>query len=371
MPRFVKRMSENGATEYPVTIELSRRAFNLRLAACPLVTAGCAGEGADPVIERPWHHTGSGFRNPPGSLPPGGDFGDWTSFFWRRFDRAEVPIMPRNHVLAPDQVAAGLARWRGGDSLTWLGHASFLIRLDGRTILTDPFLSSHASPVPPFGPERFAPPGLMPARLPPIDILLLSHNHYDHLDLPSIEALPGRERIQVVAPLRVGRYLTDRGFAGVQELDWHDRTVVAGIDLIGLPAIHFSKRTLFDRDETLWSGYAIQSRRRRLHFAGDTGYGPIFPELGRNARPFDLTLVPIAAYEPRLLMRAVHVNPEEAVRVARDVNARRIVAMHWGTIQLTEEPPFEPPDRFRAAARAAGYRDDQAWVMRIGETRAL
>ena len=323
------------------------------------------------MVERPWHHTESGFRNPPGSPARGGDFGDWTSFFLRRFDRAKLPIVPSNHVLPPEDVAAGLMRWRGADSLTWLGHASFLIRLDGRTILTDPFLSSHASPVPPFGPERFAPPGLTPADLPAIDILLLSHNHYDHLDLPSIEALPARDRIQVIAPLRLGRHFADRGFAGVQELDWHDRMVVAGIEVISLPAIHFSKRTLFDRDETLWSGYAIQSRRRRLHFAGDTGYGPIFPELGRNARPFDVALLPIGAYEPRLLMRAVHVNPEEAVQLARDVGAKRVVAMHWGTIQLTEEPPFEPPVRFRAAGRAAGYRDDQVWVMRIGETRAL
>jgi N-acyl-phosphatidylethanolamine-hydrolysing phospholipase D len=115
----------------------------------------------------------------------------------------------------------------------------------------------------------------------------------------------------------------------------------------------------------------VQSSRRRLHFAGDTGYGPIFPKLGRNGRPFDVALLPIGAYEPRLLMQAVHVNPEEAVRIARDLNARRVVAMHWGTIQLTDEPPFEPPERFRSAARAAGYADDQAWIMRIGETRAL
>jgi L-ascorbate metabolism protein UlaG (beta-lactamase superfamily) len=147
--------------------------------------------------------------------------------------------------------------------------------------------------------------------------------------------------------------------------------VVAGIEVTGLPAIHFSKRTLFDRNQTLWGGYAVQSSRKRLLFAGDTGYGPIFPQLGRNARPFDAALLPIGAYEPRLLMRAVHVNPEEAVQIGRDLNARRLVAMHWGTIQLTEEPPFEPPERFRAAAHAAGYGDDQVWVLRIGETRVL
>jgi N-acyl-phosphatidylethanolamine-hydrolysing phospholipase D len=350
---------------------ISRRKFNRSLAGLPLVLAGCVSEESAPKAERPWHHVPGGFRNPPGSPPRGGDFGDWTTFFLRRFGSAETAVVPDGHVLPPDTVRAGLQRHAGTDSLTWLGHASFLIRLDGRTILTDPFLSEHASPLPPFGPERFAPPGLTPARLPQVDILLLSHNHYDHLDLPTIEALPAKERIQPIVPLRLGHHFTSRGFAHVRELDWHDEVEAAGIKITGLPAIHFSKRTLFDRNQTLWAGYAVQSTRKRIHFAGDTGYGPIFPELGRNGRPFDLSLVPIGAYEPRLLMQAVHVNPEEAVRVAREMKARRVVGMHWGTIQLTEEPVFEPPERFRRAAHAAGYADDDVWVMRIGETRAL
>jgi L-ascorbate metabolism protein UlaG (beta-lactamase superfamily) len=323
------------------------------------------------MAERPWHHVTGGFRNPEGSPVRGGDVGDWTGFLLRRLGRASEAVVPDGHVLPPDVVLAGLQRHAGSDSVTWLGHASFLIRLDGRTILTDPFLSAHASPLPPFGPERFAPPGLIPARLPPIDILLLSHNHYDHLDLPTIEALPARQRIQVLVPLRLGHYFTTRGFGHVRELDWHEEVEAAGIRVTGLPAIHFSKRTPFDRNDSLWAGYAVQSSRKRIHFAGDTGYGPIFRELGRNGRSFDLSLVPIGAYEPRLLMQAVHVNPEEAVRLARELKARRVAAMHWGTIQLTEEPPFEPPERFRRAAHGAGYAAADVWVMRIGETRAI
>jgi L-ascorbate metabolism protein UlaG (beta-lactamase superfamily) len=350
---------------------MSRREFNRSLTAVPLAVAGCATEDGAPMTDRLWHHVSGGFRNPPGSRSRGGDFGDWTTFFLRQFGRTEQAMVPAGHVLPPDAVQAGLQRHAGSDSVTWLGHASFLIRLDGRTILTDPFLSDHASPLPPFGPERFAPPGLTPARLPRIDILLLSHNHYDHLDLPTIEALPAKESVQVIVPLRLGHYFTSRGFAHVRELDWHDEAEAAGIRITGLPAIHFSKRTLFDRNQTLWAGYAVQSANKRIHFAGDTGYGPIFPELGRSGRPFDLSLVPIGAYEPRLLMQAVHVNPEEAVRVAREMKARRVEGMHWGTIQLTEEPVFEPPERFRRAAHAAGYADDDVWVMCIGETRAL
>jgi L-ascorbate metabolism protein UlaG (beta-lactamase superfamily) len=337
----------------------------------PFALAGCSTDDAPTTTEQPWHHTASGFRNPSGSPMRGGDFGDWTSFYLRRFGDGARPAPPGGHVLAPDAVAAGLGRHANADSLTWLGHASFLIRLDGRTILTDPFLSSHASPMPPFGPARFVPPALGPTQLPPVDLLLLSHNHYDHLDLPTIEALPARDRIRAIVPLRLGHYFASRGFGGVHELDWHDQVEVAGITVTGLPAIHFSKRTPFDRNETLWGGYAVQSSRRRIYFAGDTGYGPVFKALGRNARRFDLALLPIGAYEPRLLMQAVHVNPEEAVQVALEMNAKRIVAMHWGTIQLADEPAFEPPQRFRAAARAEGYGDADAWVMRVGETRPL
>jgi L-ascorbate metabolism protein UlaG (beta-lactamase superfamily) len=370
MSRFVKPMPGTARTRDRPDIGLSRRGFNLGLASLPFALNGCSTDDAPPA-ERPWHHAASGFRNPPGSPMRGGDFGDWTSFYLRRFGDGAPPTPPRGHVLPVDAVAAGLRRHANADSLTWLGHASFLIRLDGRTILTDPFLSSHASPMPPLGPTRFVPPALGPAQLPPVDLLLLSHNHYDHLDLPTIEALPARERIRAIVPLRLGHYFASRGFGGVHELDWHDQVAVAGITVTGLPAIHFSKRTLFDRNETLWGGYAVQSSRRRIYFAGDTGYGPLFKALGRNSQPFDLALLPIGAYEPRLLMQAVHVNPEEAVQVALEMNARRIVAMHWGTIQLADEPAFEPPERFRAAASAAGYGDADAWVLRVGETRPI
>jgi N-acyl-phosphatidylethanolamine-hydrolysing phospholipase D len=332
----------------------------------------CIDIGRAAATDRPWHHTATGFRNPPGSPQPGGDARAWRRFFWRRFaDRGEVEL-PDGHVLPQAEALAGVAQARGDhDRLTWLGHASFLIRLDGRTVLTDPYLSTHASPLPPFGPRRFAPPGLPVDRLPPIDLLLLSHSHYDHLDLPTIEALAAKERVRVVAPLGLGRYFTARGYAQVRELDWYEELTLGDLRITAVPAIHFSRRTPFDRNRTLWTGYALQGRSRRIYFAGDTAYGPVFRELGLQLAPFDLALLPIGAYEPRLLMQGSHATPEEALQIARDLHARRIVGMHWGTIRLTDEPPFEPPVRFRAAAADAGYREDEAWLMRIGETRTL
>ena len=324
------------------------------------------------MAERPWHHVAGGFRNPSGSPVRGGDVGDWTGFLLRRLGRAREAVVPDGHVLPPDAVLAGLQRHAGSDSVTWLGHASFLIRLDGRTILTDPFLSDHASPLPPFGPERFAPPGLTPAPA-------AAHRHPAAVAQPLRPSGPAnhrgfaREATDPGARTAPARSLLQRRVALAMccELDWHEEVEAAGIKVTGLPAIHFSKRTPFDRNDSLWAGYAVQSSRKRIHFAGDTGYGPIFRELGRNGRSFDLSLVPIGAYEPRPLMQAVHVNPEEAVRLAHELKARRVAAMHWGTIQLTEEPPFEPPERFRRAAHGAGYAAADAWVMRIGETRAI
>lgn len=349
---------------------VSRRALNQRLAALPFVLASCASEPVEIAPDRPWHHTADGFRNPPGSPARGGDFGDWASFFWRGFTRRGETPVPEGHVLPADVALAGIAA-ENGDSLTWLGHACFLIRVGGRTILTDPFLSDHASPVAPLGPRRFAPPGLRPAQLPPIDVVLLSHNHYDHLDVPTLDAVPGRGRIQGVVPLGLRSYLADRGYAQVHELDWGDEARIGDLRITAVPAVHFSKRTLFDRNRTLWTGYAIESGNRRVYFAGDTAYGQVFPRLAHELPRFDLGIVPIGAYEPRELMRGSHTTPEEAVQIGRDLGIPRLVGMHWGSIRLTDEPPFEPPERFREAAHAAGYAADDAWVMSIGETRPL
>jgi L-ascorbate metabolism protein UlaG (beta-lactamase superfamily) len=362
---------ETGTTDGPPRAGLTRRALTRGLAALPLTLAGCA-SGDTGQRGRPWHHTADGFRNPPGSPGHGGDFGDWTSFFLRRLGKGSPEVaVPDGHVLPAADVHAGLDGQNGADSLTWLGHASFLIRLDGRTVLTDPFLTDHASPVAPLGPRRFAPPALRPGELPPVDVILLSHNHYDHLDLATIEALPGKARIEVVAPLRLGRYFSERGYANVRELDWHQQTVVRDLRVTALPAIHFSKRTLFDRNQTLWTGYAVESRRQRIYFAGDTAYGPVFGELAAGLDRFDVALLPIGAYEPRVLMRGSHTTPEEAVQIGRELRAERIVGMHWGSIVLTDEPPFEPPERFRSAAAAAGWRDEATWIMRIGETQSI
>jgi N-acyl-phosphatidylethanolamine-hydrolysing phospholipase D len=178
--------------------------------------------------------------------------------------------------------------------------------------------------------------------------------------------------VQVIVPMGLGALLRANGFSHVTELKWGDSLSLAGLDITSVPAVHFSSRGLFDRDTTLWSGYVFASPSKRLYFAGDTAYhGTLFKELRRTIGPVDVALVPIGAYEPHNLMAHVHVDPDEAVELGRDMGAQVLVGMHWGTIALSREPPFEPPRRFRAAGRAKGYADDALWVMSIGETRSL
>ena len=347
----------------------TRRSVNRLLAGVPFLLAACASAGEQTLAGKPGHHTANGFRNPPGSPESGGDFGDWAGFFWRNAKRGGGDVtLPSDHVLQPSDVVAGLET--GGDRLTWLGHASFLIRLAGKTIVTDPFLSDYATPFPPLGPKRVVPPALRAHELPPIDLLLVTHNHYDHLDLPSLDALPLSDTARAIVPLGLKGYVENRGFAEVIEMDWYDQMTFDDLGIAALPAIHMSKRGLFDRNRTLWTSYGLRSAKRSLYVAGDTAYGPVFKDMNVD-RDFDLGLVPIGAYDPRLLMRGVHTTPEEAVAIGHDLGIKRLVAKHWGTIQLTDEPLSEPPGRFRAAAKASGYADEDVWVMKIGETRAI
>lgn len=343
---------------------LGRRSAQGRSLAAAQVTTGGA---------RPWHHLSDGsFRNPPGSPKGGGSLAEWAAFGWRRVRLSDyMPDLPPGHVLAPAEVVAGLRRAAGKDSLTWLGHASFLIRLGGRTILTDPFLSERASPSADYGPRRYVPPGLAPEALPPIDLLLLSHDHYDHLDLRTLARMGDLSGTTLVAPLGLSRHLAAFRFGRVVELDWLESATVAGLQVRAIPAIHFSKRSLFDRNRSLWCGFRVEAASGSLGFTGDTAYGPVFAELGRTLPGPDLLLVPIGAYAPEHMMRDVHCTPEEAVRIGQDLQARRLCAMHWGTIKMTDEPPFEVPGRFRAAAAEAGFGPEAAWLLAIGETRLL
>ena len=283
-------------------------------------------------------------------------------FFLRRI-RVSLSARPGAAPSMPYDLSAILRE----PSLTWIGHSTFLVRMDGATFLTDPMFSERASPFSFMGPPRMVPPGVPLDALPKIDFVLLSHDHYDHADLATVRWLAQRG-VRFVVPLGLGEWIQSAGGHAL-ELDWWQDVELDGVRLHCVPAQHFSGRSLRDRFRRLWAGWVVSGRTRRFYYVGDTGYSDQFKEIGRRVGPIDLATVPIGAYLPSVMMHHVHVTPEEALQIAQDVEARRVVAMHFGTFDLADEPLDEPPRRFRAEAERLGWGEDRAWIMRIGETR--
>ena len=316
---------------------------------------------------KPQHHLSNGrFQNPPGSPPNTATFADMFRFLADRIFSTEKIEVPDHHVLS---LAEFERQWRNAanPSVTWLGHAAFVIRTSGKVIVTDPFLSELAG-VMGIGPKRYVKSPLSGATLPKADVLLISHNHYDHLDAETIETYPYKSETQVVVPLGLKTFFTDRGYTKVVEMDWWQEQQFDGLTIIALPAVHFSSRGPFDRNQSLWASFAIESAEDKIWFSGDTARGEVFTEIGEKVGPFDYALMAIGAYEPRKIMQNVHVTPEEAEEVLKAVGAKKAIGMHWGTIMLTPENPFDAPKRFKQAAIDQNYGEDNAIVLSVGET---
>lgn len=334
--------------------------------AAALVTGACAGVGP-PVPGAPPHHRARGFANPE---PAEGVPSRWarTTFFVSRVVRTTVA--PRRLALPRmSNDGRALRDARGAPTLTWVGHATLLVQLDGVNLLTDPHWSDRASPVPFAGPRRVTPPGLRFEDLPPIHLVLISHDHYDHLDVATVRRLAREHRPRFLVPLGLRAWFAALGITDVDELDWWQSRVERGLTITCLPAQHFSGRTLWDRNRRLWAGWAVRGSRA-LFFAGDTAYARVFREIGARLGPFDVAAVPIGAYQPAAIMKPSHTTPEEALQVFEDVGGRAFVAIHWGTFDLADEPLDEPPRRLEAEARRRGLGPERVWVLRPGETRA-
>lgn len=274
------------------------------------------------------------------------------------------PVLPNDGSAFRDPAVAT------NPTVTWIGHSTLLVRMDRLSFLTDPIWSNTAGPTQWAGARRRVPPGLPLEALPPIDFVLISHNHYDHLDVETVRRLARRDpRTLFVVPLGNAATLREAGAAQVVELDWGGSVEVGSARVVCLPARHWSRRGLGDENRALWSGWAVLGSERRFIFAGDTGWFDGFRRTGEALGPFDLAAVPIGAYEPAAMMRSSHLDPEQAVRAALELRARRMVAVHYGTFDLSDEPPDEPPRRFLEAAREAGVPAGDGWTLAIGETR--
>jgi L-ascorbate metabolism protein UlaG (beta-lactamase superfamily) len=309
-----------------------------------------------------WRATVPRFTNQDGSTNP---HGLRTVLKWklglhdgRRIDapaRADVP-----------RIANDGAALRGAPhpALTWIGHATYLVQLGGKSLLTDPVFSTRLAILP-----RNGPPGLARADLPHIDVVVVTHNHRDHMDAPSLLAL-GPAPVYVV-PQGLGGWFRKNGLTRVVEMQWWEQREVEGLAITFVPSQHWSRRGLFDENASLWGGYVIEREGLRVYHSGDTAWFDGFAEIGRRVGLIDAAMLPIGAYEPRWFMRTQHIDPLEAIQAFEQLGARRFFAMHWGTFKLTDEDLLEPPELLRLHWAERNLPEDRREIPAIGETIRL
>ena len=322
--------------------------------------------------KKPYHHLPDGtFRNPEGS--PKRDQNIKWSFRVFNKEKKKIKIeYPKDHVINSSQVLKELEKHSYEDYVAWIGHATFLIKLGDTTIITDPLFSKNSGPLI-FGPKRYADSAIRLNELPKTDLFLLTHNHYDHLDYSAIRNFPYKKS-KVIIPLKLSKYFTRNGFKDVNELDWYEEIKVNDdLKVTLLPAVHWSKRTLTDTNKTLWGNFLIEYKDKKIFFACDTGYGDIYKLLGNKYGPIDLTFINIGAYnfKPMFDRSIYHATPEEALNIAQDLNSKKVIGMHWGTIVLSLEPIMEPPIRFKDNAQKYGFTKENTILFKIGQISKL
>lgn len=337
------------------------------LALALALVGGCVLDPAAPELlaVRPAHHTTTGFTNPY-ARPDTKNFFTYVRMRWfgdeifadQKQEVAQIRVSPTRQPLRTSPASP---------RVTWLGHSTFLIEVGGRTVLTDPMLSARASPVSFAGPKRLAPLPYDLDALPPIDVVVISHNHYDHLDEATIRRLGPKSHY--VVPLKLGEWLTQQGIpaAHVTELDWWQKTERAGITITATPTQHWSGRGLTDRYATLWAGWHMDFGGLTIWFAGDTGYNDVqFKEIGQRWGGVDLALIPVGGYAPRWFMQTAHVDTDDAVKIHNDIRARLSIGMHWSTFQLTAEPLDEPRQRLETLVAQGALRQGRFITLPIG-----
>ncbi|WP_421506165.1 MBL fold metallo-hydrolase [Erwinia rhapontici] len=308
--------------------------------------------------QNPWydpekpHHTPEGFRNLEPDLRQNGDLRRW------RQERKQQGL-PRPPAQGYEQF---IRQWwqpadlsGEHDAIWWLGHACMLLRTTGHYTLIDPALSSRASPLSFYGPQRQTPPALSIDDLPRLDVVLISHNHYDHLDRPTIKKILRRfPQVTFVVPLGLETWFKHRGARHIVPLDWWQQTQVCGLTFHAVPARHWSMRTLWDRNRSLWCGWVIKSPRLNFWFSGDSGYWEGLLEIPRRLGPFTLAALPVGAYAPKWFMQSQHMDPDQAVSLHQAIGEPVTIPIHWGVFELADESLDEPPQVLEQAMLSAG-----------------
>ena len=319
----------------------------------------------------PYHHLPDGtFRNPEGSPIRDENF-KWSFKIFNKEKKKLDMTVPEDHVIPKEKVLFDLKKFKDDDYIGWIGHATFLIKVGDTTIITDPVFSKNAGPLI-FGPKRFTEPALSLKEIPPIDLFLLTHNHYDHQDMMTIRKFPYK-KAKVLTPLKLGKYFKRNGYKDVDEMDWYEEVIInENLKITFLPAVHWAKRSLTDTNKTLWGNFLIEHNGKKILFACDTGIGDIYKEIGKKYGPIDISLINIGAYNFYPIMpykdkSTFHTNPEEALSIARDLKSKKVIGMHWGTFVLSLEPIMEPRVRFKENAENYGFKKEDALIFKIGQ----
>ena len=335
---------------------------NLALAA---IVTGCVQQGAT-EFSLSEHYDGQHFRNRNGT-----DKSLFDVFNMLLGSLSEAEDWPESvpnpeHGAIVDAVESGIRA-------TYISHSTVLLQVDGLNILTDPVYSDRASPVSFAGPRRVRAPGITLGELPPIDLILISHNHYDHLDTDTLQAILRQQPSQpvVITGLGNGALIKALGFSDVRELDWDTGADIGGVSIHFVECQHRSGRGLFDQMASLWGSFVLKTSVGRIYFAGDSGYSPHFKEQGDKWGPFTLALLPIGAYEPRWFMADIHLNPEEAVKAHKELRSEQSLAIHYGIFQLTYEGIDAPLEDLRAALNQQGLDSAAFWTLEPGQYRTI
>lgn len=319
------------------------------------------------------HHTKQGFQN----IPPSPDK-SWKDFRkWRKQRKSgeltapNFPEVSPFEVVQPDPII--FSKDPKHTSVTWFGHSTVLVQVNGKHILTDPQFSQRASPVSFMGPQRYTALPLPIDKLPHIDFVIISHDHYDHLDAQTIKKLVQKQKDAqpyIFAPLGYERWLKRHGANKILEMDWWENQSIEGITIHNTPVQHWTRRTFQDRNRKLWSGWALHTKDFKFYFAGDSGYTDWFKKIGEKLGPFDVSAIPIGAYEPRWFMKNSHMNVEEAIQTHVDLQSAFSVGIHWGTFILTDEPLTEPPNKLKTLMGIPSNKDLQPFVsFKHGQTK--
>ena len=318
------------------------------------------------------HHTEKGFQNTAPNTEARNFFEAMFQWkFMNLFKLSSLPsVDPEDYkIITSNSESEKLKENKTNLSVTWIGHATVLIQIDGINILTDPIWSERCSPVSFAGPKRYTKPGIEFESLPKIDIVMISHNHYDHMDLDTLVELEKKFKPVFFVGLKNKSLLKNLGISKIEELDWWESRKVKDIDIHFTPTQHFSGRGLFDKNSTLWGSYILKGSKNTIYFAGDTGYFEGFKEIANRFPSIDIAILPIGAYEPRWFMKEIHMNPEESFQAFLDLKAKYFLPMHYLTFVLTDEALDEPLKKTESLFNTNPNLVKQLLNIKIGESK--